>query len=184
MQDEELLKQADEFLEITRPTSLALASEVSLVYKMKARLEELTADKEPASIVCEPERGDRYYFVLADGGIRWCDWSDGLTDKLRRDHHNIYKTRELAEKAAQHQKRFNMVLQAVLSLEPNQVVHWKDGIQTKYTPYFDHLSGPWSTVHGDGTAARMMEKGYPPLTDVKSIKPLLDLLNAKEKENG
>ena len=178
MDDRELLKQADEFLEITRPTSLALASEVSLVYKMKERLEELTADKEPQSIVWEPKVSEEYHCVSTHRVV-WLDYYDGHTDKLRLDYHNVYKTRELAEKAAAYQSRYNMVLQAVLNLEPDQVVDWSDVDQLKYTVYFDHELGIWDSTYG-----HVHDNGYPPLTDEKNIQPLLDYLNAKEKENG
>ena len=44
MNDEELIKQAHEFLDID---FLLKGKEQSLMYAEKARLEELTADKEP-----------------------------------------------------------------------------------------------------------------------------------------
>ena len=136
-------------------------------------------EPEPKSIVWEPERGDSYYCVLADGEVWELNWNDCLTDKSRLKHHSIYKTRELAEKAAPHLTRFNMVLQAVLDLEPDQVVDWSDNNQTKFQVSFDHKAGCWYDL-----TWYSVEKGYPPLTDKKNVQPLLDYLNAKEKENG
>ena len=183
MDDKELLKQADEFLEITRPTSLARVSGVSLVYKMKARLEELTADKEPQSIVWEPKEGEEYYAVNAAGSAYQGIWNGSNHNQALLRYHNIYKTRELAQKAAQHQRRFNMVLQAVLNLEPNQVVDWSDKRQNKYAPYFNQAARYWQSG-GCNFSSRTIEFGYPVLTDKKNVQPLLDYLNAKEKENG
>lgn len=177
MNDKELLKQADEFLEITRPTSLALASEVSLVHKMKARLEELTAENEPESIAWKPKKGEEYHYVAGNGQVCRSTWDNDLIDNNRLKHHNIYKTRKLAEKDAPYQSRFNMVLQAVMKLEPDQNIYWKDKI--KYQVWFDRDVGLWRS-------RKMLccDHGYPPLTDEKNVQPLLDYLNREEKENG
>jgi len=181
MSDKELLKQADEFLEITRPTSLARVSGVSLVYKMKARLEELTADKEPKSIVWEPKINEEYFYIDSRGMVSRDAWWGFDYDHALLKNHNIYKTLELAKKAAQHQRRFNMVLQAVLNLEPDQKVDWGDEDQRKYQVYFCHAYKQWiSPPYG----AICTENGWPALTDKKNLQPLLDRLNAKEQENG
>ena len=136
-------------------------------------------EPEPKSIVWEPERGDSYYCVLADGEVWELNWNDCLTDKSRLKHHSIYKTRELAEKAAPHLTRFNMVLQAVHNLEPDQVVDWRNGDQSKFQVYFNHKDGLWRHV-----TTWVCEEGYPPLTDEKNMQPLLNYLNSKEKGNG
>jgi hypothetical protein len=179
MNDKELLKQADEFLSIA---GLQDYVSTKLVIKMKTRLEELTADKEPQSIVWEPKLGEKYYFLHSDGKVHGSHWHHRIKTELHLNllkHHNVYKTRELAEKAAQYQKRYNMVAQAVLNLEPNQVVYWSDTSQLKYSVYFDHERGIW-----DSNKAWSGEQGYPVLIDEKNVQPLLDYLNAKEKENG
>jgi hypothetical protein len=144
------------------------------------RFEQMLDQKEPQpkSIVWEPNVGEEYHCVSTQGLV-WLDYYHGHTDKLRLDHHNIYKTRELAEKATEHQKRFNMVAQAVHNLEPDQVVDWKDKHQPKHRVYFDHDKGLWERC-----TVRFKDGGFPPLTDEKNIQPLLDYLNAKEKENG
>ena len=69
-----------------------------------------------------------------------------------------------------------MVLKAVLNLEPDQVVDWKDKNQEKYSVKFDHDAGSW--YHNTWF---VLEQGYPVLTDKKNIQPLLNYLNAKEK---
>ena len=135
-------------------------------------------EPEPKSIVWEPERGDSYYCVLADGEVWELNWNDCLTDKSRLKHHSIYKTRELAEKAAPHLTRFNMVLQAVLDLEPDQVVDWNNKDQSKFQVYFDFDAGRWKQ------GWTCFEQGYPVLTDEKNMQHLLNYLNSKEKGNG
>ena len=177
MNDKELLKQADEFLD-----TAFLGDgyrEQSLMYKMKSRLEELTADLEPPSIVWEPREDEKYYYVNSDGTVHFTYWKSFHFDCNALNHHNVYKTYEQAEKAAAHQNRYNMVLQAVRNLEPDQVVYWKDENQKKYQVYFNHQFGLW-----EGSWTFYFDQGYPVITDKKNVKPLLDLLNAKEKENG
>ena len=135
-------------------------------------------EPEPKSIVWEPERGDSYYCVLADGEVWELNWNDCLTDKSRLKHHSIYKTRELAEKAAPHLTRFNMVLQAVMNLEPDQKVDWNNKDQSKFQVYFDFDAGRWKQ------GWTCFEQGYPVLTDEKNMQHLLNYLNSKEKGNG
>jgi hypothetical protein len=181
MNDKELLEKADEFLDMA---FLGDGKEQCLMYKMKSRLEELTTDKkepepQPTSIVWEPKKGDKYYFVGSDGTVQVTDWRGDQLDKELLKHHNVYKTREQAEKAAQYQSRYNMVLQAVINLEPDQVVYWKDDQQVKYEIYFNYEEGLW-----DKCWTFCGVHGYPVLTDEKNVQPLLDYLNSKEKENG
>jgi hypothetical protein len=179
MNDKELLKQADEFLSIA---GLQDYVSTKLVIKMKTRLEELTADKEPQSIVWEPKLGEKYYFLHSDGKVHGSHWHHRIKTELHLNllkHHNVYKTRELAEKAAQYQKRYNMVAQAVLNLEPTQVVYWSDKDQAKHGVGFNHQFGYWEKAW-----TFCFDQGYPVLIDEKNVQPLLDYLNAKEKENG
>ena len=174
MGDEQLIKEA---------LGLAKQSGQSkdIILKLVERVEELKSEPEPepTSIVWEPKKGKKYYFVGSDGTVQVTDWRGDQFDMDLLKHHNTYKTRELAEKAAPHQSRYNMVLQAVLELEPDQVVDWLDKSQKKYQVKFDHRYGCWSRLTRD-----QVDYGYPPLTDEKNIKPFLAYLNAKEKENG
>ena len=143
------------------------------------RFEQMLDDKEPQSIVWAPEKGEEYHYVAGNGQVCRCLWDDYSIDRYRLKNHNVYKTRELAEKAAPHQTRYNMVLQAVLNLEPDQKVNWNDRSQIKYEVWFHHGDGLWKSCQN-----RAVEYGYPPLTDQKNVQPLLDYLNRKEKENG
>jgi len=93
-------------------------------------------------------------------------------------HHNVYKTQGQAEKAAKYQQRYNMVLQAVLNLEPDQVVDWKYKNQAKYGVAFDHRNGAW-----EYTNRLSIESGHPVLTNSLNVQPLLDYLNSKEKSD-
>ena len=181
MNDEELLKRTNKCLDSVHNFDIAPINTYEIgtvLFEIKARLLEKMLDEsqpELTSIVWEPEIEDRYYCVLADGEVWEGNWYDCPTDKARLKHHNVYKTRELAEKAAQYQKRYNMVAQAVLNLEPNQVVDWSGHDQAKYGVGFDHNEGVWyrSTWFS-------VEHLYPPLTDEKNVQPLLDYLNTTE----
>lgn len=178
MDDKELLEKADEFLNM----AWGDGKEQCLMYKMKSRLEELTTDKkepepQPKSIVWVPKKGERYFVVLSDGEVYTHNWQNSDYELALLKHHNVYKTRVQAVRAAEYQKRYNMVLQAVINLEPDQVVDWKNEHQLKYTVYFDHERGIW----GYGSSWTI-EIGYPVLTDPKNVKPLLDYLNAKEQQ--
>ena len=168
MDDRKLLKKARE--------DYVLGSDYA-IRDLFDRFEQMLDDKEPKSIVWEPKKGERYSVVLGDGEVYTNNWQNSGEDRRRLKHHNVYKTRELAKKAAPHQRRFNMVLQAVLELEPNQVVDWKDGNQVKYQVYFDHNCGHW----GDAWTG-FFDQGYPVLTDKKNVQPLVDYLNAKEQK--
>ena len=170
MDDRKLLKKARE--------DYVLGSDYA-IRDLFDRFEQMLDDKEPKSIVWEPQEGEKYYFVGSYGHVHSHYFTDDLKDKEFLSCHNVYKTRELAVKAAQYQRRYNMVLQAVLNLEPDQVVDWSDVDQAKYTLHFNHVNGVWYI-----TDYRKIEDGYPVLTDKKNVKPLVDYLNAKEKKNG
>jgi hypothetical protein len=181
MNDEELLKRTNKCLDSVHNFDIAPINTYEIgtvLFEIKARLLEKMLDEsqpELTSIVWEPETGDRYYFLHSDGVVLRGVWDDCPTDKARLKHHNVYKTREQAEKAAQYQKRYNMVLQAVLNLEPTQVVDWSDKDQAKHGVGFDRKEGVWWS-----SAWFSVEHLYPPLTDENNVQPLLDYLNATE----
>jgi uncharacterized coiled-coil DUF342 family protein len=177
MDNKQLIKEATELAEQSGQSK-------EIILKLVERVEELTAEKEPQSIVWEPKEGEEYFYVAGNGKVCRCAWrprADSI-DRKRLKHHNVYKTRELAEKAAPYQARYNMVLQAVMNLEPNQKVDWNDKEQSKYQPYFDYQAGVWRSWGKHYT--QPLENGYRPLTDEKNVQPLLDYLNRKEQENG
>lgn len=179
MSNKELIEKA---LELAGRLDLGRSRhEADTILRLIRRVEELTADKEPQSIVWEPKLGEKYYFLHSDGKVHGSEWHHRLKTELHLNlliHHNVYKTREQAKKAAQYQKRYNMVLQAVLNLEPNQVVYWSDHDQAKHGVSFDHDECVW---YKDGIS--YFECGYPVLTVEKNVQPLLDYLNAKEVSN-
>ena len=176
MNDRELLKTARKnFVK-----GWELGSDCS-IRNLFDRFEQMLDGKEPEpkSIVWEPKVDETYYYNTPSDYVGSVRWTGNDNDLYRLKNHNVYQTRKLAEKAAPHQTRHNMVLQAVMNLEPDQVVDWSDNNQTKFQVSFDHKAGCWYDL-----TWYSVEKGYPPLTDKKNVQPLLDYLNAKEKENG
>ena len=146
-----------------------------IIQRLVKRVEEL--QPAPKSIVWEPKKGEKYWYVGRDGTGEFLYWSGDHIDMDFLERHNVYKTREQAEKAAKHQQRYNRVLQAVLNLEPEQVVDWKDKKQAKYGVAFDHIAGVWFYW-----GRCVLDKSFRSvLTDKKNVQPLLDYLNAKEK---
>ena len=148
-----------------------------IIQRLVERVEEL--QPAPKSSVWKPKNDEKYWYVGRDGTWEFLYWSGDHIDMDFLEHHNVYKTREQAEKAAKHQQRYNMVLQAVLNLEPDQVVDWNDLDQVKYGVVFNNKSGRWLDVNHT-----FIGGGYPPLTDKKNVQPLLDYLNSKEKSDG
>ena len=144
--------------------------------KHKSLGEQIQRLKAKPTGVWEPKKGEKYWYVGCDGVVQYVNFFYTGWDKRRLDYHNFYKTQGQAEKAAKHQRRYNMVSQAVLNLEPEQVVYWSDKNQAKYGVEFNHRTGVWFRL-----TWLIVEHGYPVLTDEKNVQPLLDYLNAKEK---
>ena len=148
-----------------------------IILRLVERVEELTADfPAPKSIVWEPKKAEEYWYVDIDGTLDDTEWRDGEEDWNLLIHHNVYKTQGQAEKAAKYQQRYNMVLQAVLNLEPDQVVDWKDMNQAKYVVEFNNKKRRW--FYSD---RYIVDNLHAPLTNKENVQPLLDYLNAKEK---
>jgi hypothetical protein len=168
MDDEELLKKARE--------DYAFGSDYA-IRDLFDRFEQMLDDKEPKSIVWKPKKGEWYYFAGSDGTVQVTDWRGDQLDMDLLKHHNIFRTKAQAEKAAPHQSRYNMVLQAVLELEPNQVVDWSDANQKKHQVLFNPQFGYW-----DKSWTFCFDQGYPVLIDEKNVQPLLDYLNANGGE--
>jgi len=155
-----------------------------IIQRLVERVAELQS--EPKSIVWEPEKGEEYWYISGSVLVGVCNrdncssYEVGFLTNERLKHHNVYKTQVQAEKAAKYQQRYNMVLQAVLNLEPDQVVDWKDKNQAKYGVAFDHIAGVWFYW-----GRCVLDKSFRSvLTDKKNVQPLLDYLNAKEKGDG
>ncbi len=173
MNDKQLIKEA---MELAKQLDLGRSEHYAdAILRLVQRFEELTP--EPTSIVWEPKEGEKYYFITKEGAVNYTHWRGHQFDKDLLKQHKIYKTRHQAEKAVKHQKRYNIVLQAVLNLEPDQKVDWSDQNQNKYAIYFDHKGG----LFRKSTTWRH-EQGYPVLTEEKNVQPLLDYLNLKGGE--
>ena len=176
MKDKELIEKS---MELEKQLDLAGHRHYAdTILRLVERVEEL--QPEPESIVWEPKKGEEYWYVGCDGTVQFTDWRADKLDMDFLEHHNVYKTQGQAEKAAKYQRRYNMVLQAVLNLEPDQVLDWSDKGQNKYAPYFNQAARCWQS-NGCSFSSRTIEHGYPVLTDKKNVQPLLDYLNAKEK---
>lgn len=178
MKDKELIEKAMDLkkqLDLARSTHYA-----KTICRLVERVEELQS--ETKSIVWEPEKGEEYWYISGSVLVGVCNrdncssYEVGFLTSERLKRHNAYKTQGQAEQAAKYQQRYNMVLQAVLNLEPDQKVDWNDMDQVKYGVEFNNKSGRWLVV--DYT---FIDGGYPPLTDQKNVQPLLDYLNSKEK---
>ena len=175
MKDKELIEKA---MELAKQLDLARSRRhADTILRLVKRVEKL--QPEPKSIVWEPEKGERYYLVLGNGEVYTNNWQNSEEDRGRLKNHNVYKTREQAEKAAKYQRRYNMVLQAVLNLEPDQKVDWKDMDQVKHVVEFDPNEG----VYYHSVGSSLVDNLYPVLTDEKNVQPLLDYLNFKEKSD-
>ena len=66
-----------------------------------------------------------------------------LYEEEEKANHNVYKTKELAEKASVLQRRSNLVIQACLNFDPDFVPDWSNGDEIKHGPYYDHRSQKW-----------------------------------------
>ena len=174
MEDKELIKEALRFEKRLEHYNSAFGNDKEIIQRLVKRVEEL--QPAPKSIVWEPKKGEKYWYVDVDGTFAAFK-SEHEDDRNLLIHHNVYKTQGQAEKAAKYQQRYNMVLQAVLNLEPDQVVDWKDKNQAKYGVAFDHDRGIWFYW-----GRCVLDKSFRSvLTDEKNVQPLLDYLNSKEK---
>jgi hypothetical protein len=175
MSDKESIENA---LELAKQLDLGRSRNYAdAILRLVQRVKELQPESE--SIVWEPNVGEKYFYIPEHGKCYKSTWNDHVYDRDRLKHHNVYKTRELAEEASTYQSRYNMVAQAVSNLEPDQKVNWSDRNQAKYQPSYNYKKLCWRVELGFE-----VERGYPVLTDEKNVQPLLDYLNAKEKENG
>ena len=104
MDDKELLKQADEFLNNARIEDVLA---MKLVYIMRVRLEELLADmeSEPYDAIYVPRQGDSYYYVESDRWVINSYWNGGHEDQCRLTACNVYRTAKEAHKALNASKK-------------------------------------------------------------------------------
>ena len=181
LEDKELIEKAMDLkkqLDLARSTHYA-----DTILRLVKHVEELQS--ETKSIAWEPKNGEEYWYISGSVLVGVCNrdncssYEVGFLTSERLKRHNAYKTQVQAEQAAKYQQRYNIVLQAVLNLEPDQKVDWNDMDQVKYGVVFNNKSGRWLVVD-----CTFIGGGYPPLTDKKNVQPLLDYLNSKEKSDG
>ena len=129
--------------------------------------------------VWEPEVGEDYWAV--DHASTVVQWTRGrnsgsnyafLSFKAR---HNIYKTKELAEKAGVLQCRSNLVIQACLNVDPDFEPDWSDHNQVKYGFVYDHSHARWEA---EATYCSATFGAY--VSTNKKYKQVLEYLNSQE----
>ena len=109
--------------------------------KLGAEIERLKA--KPTGVL-EPEEGEKFWYVPADGeplDAYWnafCTYSQGVAAR-----HNVYKTEELAKKANVLMRRSNWVIQACLNFDPDFEPDWSDHNQVKYQFYYSYFCERW-----------------------------------------
>ena len=111
---------------------------------MTNNLEQLKADYKKLGETIErmedgskPEEGARY-FTVSYGEICYKTWDNDTIDNSAYKTGNIYRTRELAERA-----RDRLILIEELKDFADFVTDWNDHSQDKYRLYYDHLWGRW-----------------------------------------
>ena len=113
------------------------------IQELETKYKELGAEierlKQQPEGVWEPKRGDYYFMVDFVGDIRSINPNHTEATK----HHNVYKTRQLAEKASVLQRRSNLVIQACLNFDPDFEPDWSDDDVIKHGPYYDHRTQKW-----------------------------------------
>lgn len=89
-----------------------------------------------------PELGEAYYRVGVAGAVD-CFSLKVYSGSGLLAHHNVYKTKALAEKASVLQRRSNLVIQACLNFDPDFVPDWSNDDEIKHGPYYDHRTQKW-----------------------------------------
>ena len=89
--------------------------------------------------VWEPKRGDFFFMVDFVGDIR----AINPNHTEATTHHNVYKTRQLAEKASVLQRRSNLIIQACLHFDPDFVIDWDDREQDRYGFHYHPYCKCW-----------------------------------------
>ena len=114
------------------------------IQELENKYKELGAEierlKQQPEGVWEPKRGDFFFMVDFVGDIR--PINPNHTEATT--HHNVYKTRQLAEKASVLMRRSNLVVQACLNFDPDFVPDWSDTTQYKHGFYYCHERGGWA----------------------------------------
>ena len=116
------------------------------IQALEVKYKELGAEierlKQQPEGVWEPEVGEAYYRVGVAGAVD-CFSLKVYSGSELLAHHNVYKTKELAERASVLQRRSNLVIQACLNFDPDFVPNWSNAGEIKYAPYYDHRNQKW-----------------------------------------
>ena len=119
--------------------------DLELKYKeLGAEIERLKA--KPTG-VWEPEAGKDYWSVgrtaTAEHWMRGRHPDSSGAFLSLRAHHNVYKTKELSQKASVLTCRSNLVIQACLNFDPDFEPDWSDCNQVKYGVAYNYQDNKW-----------------------------------------
>ena len=113
------------------------------IQDLETKYKELGAEierlKQQSEGVWEPEIAGLFFTNNSSGQAI----QTTLYEEEEKANHNVYKTKELAEKASVLQRRSNLVIQACLNFDPYFVPDWSNGDEIKHGPYYDHRSQKW-----------------------------------------
>ena len=97
-----------------------------------------------------PKRGDKYYFIVASGGVDWLQWDESGFGLRAQDIGNIFRTKEQAEFAVEKLKveaelrKFSKPFEILLTnwLITREVdgaieAHWSSHAESQGTLYFE-----------------------------------------------
>lgn len=92
-----------------------------------------------------PCRSDKSYCVSGNGEVVvfYCDEFSNSTLEGVKDFHNVYKTEQQAEKAAELMRRSNAIIRACLLVDPDFVPDWENSNQDKFYPVYFY--GKWTS---------------------------------------
>lgn len=106
----------------------------------KAQLEKLgemlKVEKEGA---WKPRDGDRYYWVLYDGGVATATWGSSVSELKMLEVDNVFPTIEAARLEVKKRK----VLKKLKDLAGGFKPDWSDGYEDRYQIYYNHRSEAW-----------------------------------------
>ena len=100
-----------------------------------------------------PNDGDKYYTYMVgfNNPIIVYTWTDGELDRSRHAYNNVFKTKELAEKARDQRLAQIRVLDRLRELEGDFIADWNDKYQNKYIISYSHhpdlSTAPFSIHH-------------------------------------
>ena len=144
---EEVLKvnKTKQLKELLRGMTLEEASEAGI---SSETYEAVTKKDEVEELVWKPNNGDRYWCIDSFGGIDFSYWGSDHHHNYRLSQGNVYKTKELAEKALEFSKKDEQVLKRqienwLVCNDDGWVADWKDDTQKKYNVYFGCLLREW-----------------------------------------